>query len=165
MFTGSKLFEKAEATRANFFAFGGGAQVLHLATHGEWNLDDSLKNYLALAGSEKVAQEEIFQLLLEDTSMVVLSACNTAVGEGDQSGYVASLAEAFWLAGSRSVLASLWSVNDESTSLLMETFYTRLRAGDDKAEALRTAQLAVRAKEGFEHPYYWSGFVLFGERR
>lgn len=165
LFPKAKLFETNDATRSNFFSFGGGAQVLHLATHGEWNLDDSLKNYLAMAGSERVAQEEIFQLGLDETSMVVLSACNTAMGEGSESGYVASLAEAFWLAGSRSVMASLWAVDDGSTALLMETFYKRLKAGDDKAEALRAAQLAVRSEARFRHPYYWAGFVLFGERR
>jgi CHAT domain-containing protein len=165
MFPGSRLFKTTEATRANFFAFGGGADILHLATHGEWNLEDSLKNYLSLAGSEKVAQEEIFQLALDNTSIVILSACNTAMGEGGEGGYVASLAEAFWLAGSRSVLASQWSVNDDSTALLMETFYSRLRAGDNKAEALRAAQLLVGGEQRFKHPYYWAGFVLFGELR
>lgn len=164
IFPHSRLFEAKDATRSNFFSYGDKAQVLHLATHGEWNLDDSLKNYLALAGSERIAQDEIFQLSLEDTSLVILSACNTAMGEGSENGHVASLAEAFWLAGSRSVVASLWAVNDDSTSLLMETFYRRLRAGEDKAEALRNAQLEVRGREGFEHPYYWAGFVLFGER-
>ena len=72
---------------------------------------------------------------------------------------------AFWLAGSRSVLASQWSVNDDSTALLMETFYSRLRAGDNKAEALRAAQLLVGGEQRFKHPYYWAGFVLFGELR
>ena len=165
IFPKSKLFETKEATKSNFFSYGGGAQVLHIATHGEWNLDDSLKNYLAMAGSEKIAQEEIFQLALDDTSLVILSACNTAMGEGAEGGYVASLAEAFWLAGSHSVVASLWSVDDSSTAMLMETFYQRLKAGDDKAEALRAAQLKVRSEKKFEHPYYWAGFVLFGERR
>lgn len=164
MFPKGKLFESKDATKANLLSYGSGAQVLHLATHGEWNIDDSLQNYLTMAGSQKMAQEEIFQLSLENTSIVVLSACNTAMGEGSEKGYVASLAEAFWLAGSHSVLASLWAVNDRSTSLLMETFYQRLQAGDDKAQALRAAQQAVRAVKGFEHPYYWAGFVLFGER-
>lgn len=165
MFPKARLFETEQATKANFFSYGSGAQVLHLATHGEWNLDDSLKNYLTMADSEKVAQEEIFQLTLDNTSMVILSACNTAMGEGSEGGYMASLAEAFWLAGSRSVVASLWAVDDGSTALLMETFYQHLKAGDDKAEALRAAQLAVRSQPRFQHPYYWAGFVLFGERR
>lgn len=165
MFPEGKLFVAEEATRANLLAWGASGQVLHLATHAEWNLEDSLNNHLSLSNSEVFGQEEIFQLALEKTSIVVLSACNTAMGDGSDGGYVASLAEAFWLAGARSVLASLWPVDDNSTSLLMETFYRRLRAGEDRAAALRAAQLAVMSQPGYKHPYYWAGFVLFGERR
>lgn len=165
LFPQSKLFTGKQATKSAFLEIGGQGQVLHLATHGEWNLEDSLQNYLALAGGEKVSQEEIFALDLSQKSLVMLSACNTAMGEGQNLNYVASLAEAFWLAGSRSVVASLWAVNDESTSLLVSKFYEALKAGDDKAEALRKAQMAVRSQPQFAHPYYWSGFVLFGDWR
>ncbi len=165
LFPQSKLFEGKEATRENFFKYGGKAEVLHLATHGELNLDDSLKNYLALAGNQQVAQEEIFSLGLEETSIVILSACNTAMGEGTEAKYVASLAEAFWIAGSRSVVASLWDVNDESTALLMTEFYAKLREGVGKAVALQAAQMAVRSREEYAHPYYWAGFLLFGDWR
>ena len=99
---------------------------------------------------------------LDDTSLVILSACNTAMGDGGDVKFVASLAEAFWLAGSQSVVASLWSVDDESTALLMAEFYAALRAGAPKAEALRKAQLAVRANPAFAHPYR---FILFGQRQ
>lgn len=162
-FPKAKLFTGDEATKAAFMTVGDQGQVLHLATHGEWNLEDSLQNYLALANEEKVSQDEIFSLDLSQKSLVMLSACNTAMGEGQGQNYVASLAEAFWLAGSRSVVASLWAVNDESTSLLMIEFYRSLRAGDSKAEALRKAQMTVSANPKFSHPYYWSGFVLFGD--
>jgi CHAT domain-containing protein len=165
LFPKSKLFEGKEATKDAFVKFGGQAQALHLATHGEWNVENSLDNYLAMADQEKVAQDEIFQLSLDNTSIVILSACNTAMGDGGDVQYVASLAEAFWIAGSRSVVASLWAVNDESTSLLMTELYKSLRAGDGKAEALRKAQAAVRANPRFAHPYYWSGFILFGDWR
>ena len=162
-FPEAKLFTGDDATKAAFISVGDQGQVLHLATHGEWNLEDSLQNYLALANGEKVSQDEIFSLDLSQKSLVMLSACNTAMGEGQGQNYVASLAEAFWLAGSRSVVASLWAVNDESTSELMIEFYRSLRAGDSKAEALRKAQMTVSANPKFSHPYYWSGFVLFGD--
>lgn len=163
LFPDSQLFEGSKATKAAFSAHGGKAQALHLATHGEWNMENSLSNYLAMANSEKISQDEIFSLELGDTSLVILSACNTAMGEGGDMKYVASLAEAFWIAGSRSVVASLWAVNDESTSLLMTEFYKQLKAGDGKAEALRKAQMTVRENPKFEHPYYWAGFILFGD--
>lgn len=165
LFPNAKLFKGQQATRDAFAEFGSQADALHLATHGEWNIDDSLANYLKMANQQKVSQEDIFELPMEGTSIVVLSACNTAMGDGGEASYVASLAEAFWIAGSQSVVASLWAVNDESTSLLMTEFYKALKAGDSKAEALRKAQMLVRSDEKFAHPYYWSGFVLFGDWR
>ena len=127
-------------------------------------MENSLSNFLAMADNQKVQQDEIFSLDLADTSLVILSACNTAMGEGGgEVKYVASLAEAFWLAGSRSVVASLWAVNDESTSLLMTEFYKQLKEGEGKAEALRNAQMTVRQNPKFQHPYYWAGFILFGD--
>lgn len=166
LFPTAKVYRGADATRENFLAHGADGDILHLATHGEWNIEDSLQNYLAMADQQRVAQQEIFQLALDNTSLVILSACNTALG--DSSGdvkFVASLAEAFWIAGSSSVLASLWAVNDESTAVLMENFYRELKSGVPKAEALRQAQLALRGDPRFSHPYHWSGFVLFGQWR
>jgi CHAT domain-containing protein len=160
-----KLFKGKEATAANFLQFGSKADALHLATHGIWDLEDSLRNSLAMADHQQVNQDQIFELGLENTSIVILSACNTAMGEGADVKYVASLAEAFWIAGSRSVVASLWAVNDESTSILMTEFYKALRSGDGKAKALRKAQMAVRANQQFAHPYFWAGFILFGDWR
>ena len=164
LFPNSQLFEGSEATKDAFTSNGGKGQVLHVATHGEWNMEDSLSNFLAMANDQQVRQDEIFSLDLADTSLVILSACNTAMGEGvGEVKYVASLAEAFWLAGSRSVVASLWAVNDESTSLLMTEFYQQIKKGKSKAEALRLAQMTVRSEPEFSHPYYWAGFILFGD--
>lgn len=165
MFPGSKLFKEKQATKKNFFEFGAKAQVLHLATHGESNSENSLANYLKMSGDEKIAQEEIFALSLEDTAIVTLSACNTATGDRTDSKFVASLAEAFWLGGSQSVLASLWAVDDASTGLLMTEFYKGLRDGKSKALSLKEAQLKVKSTPGYEHPYYWAGFLLFGDWR
>jgi CHAT domain-containing protein len=165
MFPGAKLFKGKEASKQNFLDFGADAQILHLATHGESNSENSLTNYLRMSGNEKVAQEEIFSMTLDKTSIVTLSACNTAVGDNLDSKFVASLAEAFWLGGSQSVIASLWAVNDESTGLLMTEFYQGLRAGKSKALALKDAQLKVKSTPGFEHPYFWAGFLLFGDWR
>jgi CHAT domain-containing protein len=165
LFPGSKLFKGKDATKKNFFDFGADAEVLHLATHGESNSDNSLTNYLRMTGDEKIAQEEIFALALDNTSIVTLSACNTAIGDNLDSKFVASLAEAFWLGGSQSVIASLWSVNDDSTGLLMTEFYRGLQAGHGKAQALKDAQMKVRRTPGYEHPYFWAGFLLFGDWR
>lgn len=162
----SKLFVGDEASKSNLQSFGGKAEVLHLATHGVSNPTHPLENYLKFSKNQKLAQEEIFELNLENTSIVTLSACSTATAEvADDKNFMPSLAEAFWIAGSRSVVASLWPVDDNSTEILMTKFYERLKAGDDKAQALQTAQLEVRKDPRYGHPYFWSGFQLFGDYR
>jgi len=104
-----------------------------------------------------------------NAELVVLSACETGLGKkvvGE--GYV-GFAHAFLQAGARSVLVSLWKVDDEATGLLMRRFYEGwLERGLRKAEALRQAKRWLRAREDergrqrFAHPYYWSAFVLIG---
>lgn len=167
LFPGSKLFEGKQASKANLNAFGSKADVLHLATHGVCYPSDSLKNYLKLSNGEQLAQDEIFGLDLSNTSLVTLSACNTALGSKDdlRSSFVSSLAEAFWIAGSRSVVASLWAVEDQSTQMLMKEFYKGLRGGKSRSQALQDAQEMVLANPTYRHPYYWSGFMLFGDYR
>lgn len=165
LFPKAQLFNGKNASKANFMEFGKGADILHFATHGTWDAKDSLKNHLKLSNDETLGQEEIFDLSLDKTSIVTLSACSTALGEIEDVEYVASLAEAFWIAGSDSVVASLWQVEDRSTSLMMGKFYQELKDGKPRGEALRIAQLEVRNSPGFEHPYFWSGFLLFGDYR
>lgn len=165
LFPDSHLFQGGEANMANLAKFGAQADILHLATHGVWDASDSLQNYLSLSNGERLGQDDIFNLDLSGTSMVTLSACNTALGDTQDLGYVSSLAEAFWIAGSRSVVATLWSVEDNSTSDLMSRFYTELKQGRSRAQALRDAQRAVMDNPNYKHPYYWSGFILFGDYR
>ena len=106
---------------------------------------------------------------MSQTGLVVLSACETQLGQkGLETGLgvtagddVVGLTRALIFAGTPSVIASLWAVEDEATSRLMERFYTHLKAGLGKAEALRQAQIELR--EEYPNPYYWSGFVLSGD--
>lgn len=162
----SKLFVGGQANRDNLLKFAPGADILHLATHGLSDPVDSLNNYLALSENGKLTQEEIFNLELDETTLVTLSACNTALSDTTEYEFVASIAEAFWLAGARSVVASVWAVDDQSTELLMTEFYRGIKQdGLSKAEALQRAQLKVRANPRYAHPYYWAGFMLFGDYR
>jgi len=71
------------------------------------------------------------------------------------------MTRAFIYAGMPTVIASLWNVEDQATLVLMEHFYTNLRAGMGKAETLRHAQLHIQAE--YPHPYYWAGFILSGD--
>jgi CHAT domain-containing protein len=76
---------------------------------------------------------------------------------------VLGLARAFFYAGTPSVVVSQWDVSDRATAFVMERFYARLHAGSSKAHALRSAQLAARAR--FSHPALWAAFALVGEPR
>ena len=165
LFEGSQLFEGEDANKDNFFAHGGSKDVLHLATHGQWDMADALKSHLKLANGQKINQKDVFEMDLGQTTLVTLSACNTALSQRHDVDFVASLAEAFWIAGSRSVVATLWSVDDDSTGVLMSEFYRGLKEGKGKSESLRDAQLKVKETPRFEHPYFWGGVMLFGDWR
>jgi CHAT domain-containing protein/Tfp pilus assembly protein PilF len=146
------------------------AKILHLAAHGNYNRANSLYSTVALAPSGndennngRLEVWEVYGLDLSNADLVVLSACETQLGELSAGDEVVGLTRAFIFAGAPSVVASLWTVDDEATALLMERFYTHLRHGMGKAEALRQAQLETMAVEGYANPYYWAAFTLVGD--
>jgi CHAT domain-containing protein len=108
---------------------------------------------------------EVIDALSLDADLVTLSACETALGRNVGGEGILGLTRAFQIAGARSVLASLWSVGDESTSLLMKAFYGALADGASRGEALRTAQLRLLGNPETEDPFAWSGFELNGDPR
>jgi len=109
---------------------------------------------------------EILELKLNAT-LVTLSACGTAMATGylteiPSGDDFVGLSRAFLYAGSRSVLASLWEVDDHSTSLLMRQFYRRWEKSD-RATALAEAEAELRRADArYQHPYYWAPFILIG---
>ena len=116
-----------------------------------------------LAGIEDglLTAEDVTGLNLRATELVVLSACDTGLGEVHTGEGVFGLQRAFILAGAKTLIMSLWKVPDQQTQELMVDFYARLLAGEGKAEALRNAQLAMKAK--YPDPYYWGAFVCLGD--
>ena len=149
--------------------------VLHFSTHGYFNLKNPLLSGLELEADNNndglLEVHEILGLSL-NAELVTLSACETGMGSGYFNEIPAgdefvSLTRAFLLAGSRSVLATLWEVDDRSTVDLMEGFYQRLhRSGsaNDQALALAQVQRKLRSSTSYKHPFYWAPFVLVGHQ-
>ena len=159
------------ASEAHVMAAAPGASVLHLACHGFIDERFPMESGLALAmtsGREDAADNgllqawEIFEHLRLDANLVTLSACDTGLGQEDAGEGLLGLTWAFLYAGADSVLASLWSVSDESTAALMARFYRELSEGVTQAEALRRAQLALLDDPATRSPFYWAPFHLVG---
>lgn len=158
------------ATKDVFQQSAGSYQFVHLATHGFLNKYAPLLSGLELepnANDDGLLEvHDILDLKL-NAKLVTLSACETALGGGYFNELPAGdefvgFTRAFLSAGSQSVLASLWEVNDQSTSELMVHFYRRL-SRQDKAVALAAAQRAMRRSGGpYSQPYFWASFVLVG---
>jgi CHAT domain-containing protein len=146
-------------------------RIVHFATHGILNASTPLESYIQLAAGETPASAqltlgEIGGLPFNKVDLVTLSACETAVGNKEpDGGEVTTLAHAFSSAGATTVLASLWSVGDESTKEFMVEFYRQLAAGASKAAALQSAQLKLLKSAKFSRPLYWAPFVLMGDWR
>lgn len=97
------------------------------------------------------------------TRLVTLSACDTGLGEVKTGEGVFGLRRAFVLAGAETLVMSLWPVSDYVTRQTMVDFYSGLKKGLGRAEALRPAQLAILKRKGREHPFYWASFIESGE--
>ena len=163
----SEVLLNAQFTRANLerqiqsFA----VPIVHLATHGQFS--SKPEETFVLTWDEPLNVNTLSQLLktreesdTEPIEILVLSACQTASGDKRAALGLAGLAVR---SGARSTLASLWTVNDQSTAETMVEFYRHLSQGNDnRAEALRKAQLSLLKQQKYQHPYYWAPFILVG---
>lgn len=147
---------------------GGSARVLHLATHGLVNPVEPSASSVVLcpdpAGTEDGYLETLEILSLQSgAGIVVVSACESALGRVSRGEGVVGLSRAFIASGAGSVVASLWAVSDESTSKLMQEFYAKMLGKKRPAgSAMRDARLALIENEEFSHPFYWSPFIVIG---
>jgi CHAT domain-containing protein len=182
LFQDAEVFSGAEASKASLKGVNAPG-ILHIATHGFFLSDAAkpeniqnplLRSGLALAGAN-VKQRggddgiltalEASNLNLWGTKIVTLSACETGLGEVKNGEGVYGLRRAFFLAGAETVVMSLWSISDRVTREIMTAYYTGLKNGLGRGEALRQAQLAMLQRKDRSHPYYWSSFIQSGEWR
>ncbi len=173
----SRLFQGdtwlgSSGTKARFVEESSKYKILHLSTHGKANHRMGDFAYLAFqqegasSGFIKLYAKDIYNLRLQ-ADLVVLSACETGLGRLRQGEGVISLARAFTYAGARSIINTLWAVDDESTATLMIAFYEQLIKGVPKDVALQRAKLSylqqLAGKPEKLAPFYWAPSILIGE--
>lgn len=145
-------------------------RLVHFATHGvvDTRHPEMSGLILSLVDSRGRRQDgylrlgDIYKLKLS-ADLVVLSSCDSALGKDLDSEGIIGLPRGFLYAGARSVIASLWKVNDDATATLMSRLYARIRKGESPGSALRGAQLEMVQDEQWSNPYYWAAFVLQGD--
>lgn len=153
--------------------------VLHIATHGYFEESKPKENPLLYSGlllagassnyTQRITEGEdgiltayeAMHLDLSNTQMVVLSACETGMGRVENGDGVYGLQRAFLIAGTQSVIMSMWKVNDQTTMELMQSFYEKLTVAKDMHLAFRAAQLDL--KEKHPNPKYWGAFNIAGK--
>ncbi|MEP0880090.1 CHAT domain-containing protein [Trichocoleus sp. ST-U3] len=162
----SKVFINEDFTELNLqnYLNKNSFTVVHLATHGQFS--SSSDSTFILTWNGRINVKEFENLLrsrdpgtFNPIELLVLSACQTATGDKRA---VLGLAGVAVRSGARSTLATLWSVQDESTAKLMGEFYQQLLQGESKVKALRQAQIALLKQPKYAHPFYWSSFILVG---
>jgi CHAT domain-containing protein len=168
LFPEADLLSETEATAERLLADAPRYRILHLAAHARFRADNVMLSSLSLA-NRRLTLGEVARLRL-GADLVTLSGCETGRGRLHGADLI-SLACGFLGAGARSLLVSLWRVDDATAARLMDAFYRALRGGEGRASALRTAQLELlslgheRPAEygAYRHPAYWAPFVLIGE--
>ncbi|MRG97214.1 CHAT domain-containing tetratricopeptide repeat protein [Polyangium spumosum] len=151
-----------------------GERGLELEPSPDWLPDDPLlRSGLAFAGANSrrggggedgiLTALEASSLDLWGTKLVVLSACETGLGDVQRGEGVYGLRRALFVAGAEALVASLWKVADEETQRLMVDYYQRVTKGSGRSAALREVQLGMLADEATAHPYFWASFGVFGD--
>ncbi|NET48443.1 MAG: CHAT domain-containing protein [Merismopedia sp. SIO2A8] len=160
--------------------------VVHLATHAEFVSGTPEDSFILFGNGDRITLRDMATWTLRNVDLVVLSACQTALGELGNGEEILGFGYQVQRTGARAAIASLWSVNDGGTQALMTAFYDRLKNDTPtKAEALQKAQLALLRGElsqsnsgveqlpqqlpqpldAYTHPYYWAPFILIGNSR
>ena len=156
---GGNTYLNTNAKKRQFLSKSNSSKIIHLATHAD------VSNNPWIAFSDKKLQLHELYTYKNNADLVVLSACNTSLGEVALGEGVLSLARGFFYSGAKSVVSSLWNVNDKSTSFIMTSFYENLKKGETKPEALTNAKRKYLEEHSLSEksPYYWASFILIGD--
>lgn len=166
------IFIRDDATKDKIKSIDPTINAIHFATHGSLDYTDPRKSNLTLAANAQTGDNgnlsisEIWGMgrYMRNISLITLSACKTAINEETSKGFIVNPANAFFKVGVSSIVASLWQVDDQATSILMDEFYKNIKTMSI-AEALRAAQITLASNPKYAYPYYWAGFILVGDWR
>ena len=158
LFPNARVLVNEYATRAAFTQSSRSSSFLHIATHAVFRNDNPMFSSFKLADGWFHALD-VFSMTCQ-TNLVTLSGCQSGMSEVAGGDDLLGLMRGFLYAGARSLLLSLWNVNDESTAALMARFYQEWQQGAGKSGALRSAMLAI--KDEHPNPFYWAPFFLVG---
>jgi CHAT domain-containing protein len=168
VFPEAEVYVGAAATKQQLVRRAPSSDVVHVAAHAELDEIDPLYSVIHLAPvarqSGDLEAHEVYELDLSGVSLVALSGCNTGVGRVSRGDELWGFTRSFLAAGSRTLLVSLWQVEDEATALLMARFYGELGAGNLRS-ALRAAQLQLLRDARTRDPFFWAGFDAIGDWR
>ena len=157
-----------EATKARFLEKLRTAALVHIAAHGNSGTGEIAFAPPPQKRKPELDEEDVFLTMAEvqkakvRAKLVVLSCCHSAEGTIRAEGVI-GMARAFLGAGARSVLGTLWAIDDNATLEFMRNFYQHLKLGEKASEAVYQATAALRRSEEFQSPYYWAPFVLIGD--
>lgn len=160
----ARLLLRDKATETAVKTSGGNFGLLHFASHGMFDPNDPLASGLLLAADNlndgRLTVGELYDLDL-NAELVTLSACETALGKVAHGDDVVGFTRGFFYAGARTIISSLWQVDDHATGELMKTFYLGLKPGKTNT-ALRQAQLKLKNNPSTAHPFFWAAFQMTG---
>lgn len=165
---GGDIYLENNATKKRFYEKYRNKSIIHFATHAVTDDSDPLKSFIAFYPESvdfKLFTNELYDLDLRNTNLVMLSACETGIGKLRKGEGLMSLARAFSYAGARAVITTLWNAHDEASAFISARFHEHLQNGLKTDEALQKAKLDFFNSElslRYNHPYYWANFILIG---
>lgn len=163
LYSNATYLSHDEVTAHNLRRFLPVASIFHFVGHA---ISDAYGGQLVVhgkEGGELLSSSTLSSLDLRKAHLIVLSACSTAVAEGESARDPNGLVRAFLSSGAARVIATMWEIDSRSTALLMQNFYSGVAEGLDTDQALQSAREAVMNSQAFSHPYYWAAFGLFGQ--